>query len=108
MNAQTTITPTLPHWISDDGHGWLVVELSDFPDAIEFGAGYGYMDNSRIYLEEDIEAVAFLDAHPEIRGCDLAEQIHDGDAPCRRLYRNLDMLDVEAFYIRRHAQNAAS
>lgn len=106
MTTQTTLTPTLPRWVADSGHAWLVVELADYPEAINFGTGYGYMDNSRIYLEEDVEAVAFLEVHDEINGKHLAERIYDGDAPCRRLSRNLEMLDVKKFWQWRRAYYA--
>ena len=53
-------------FISDPGHGWLEVATDKYPDAIEYGTGYGYQNGKYIYLEEDCEAPAFLKAHPEI------------------------------------------
>lgn len=50
-------------FISDAGHGWLKVPLEK---GLPFGTGYGYMDKTFAYLEEDCEASAFLKAHPEI------------------------------------------
>ena len=49
--------------ISDAGHWWLRVPLTE---VLPFGTGYGYMDKTYAYLEEDCEATAFLNAHPEI------------------------------------------
>jgi hypothetical protein len=46
--------------ISDAGHSWLEVDLRQFPNAIQFGTGYGYRDGDTIYLEEDVEMPQFL------------------------------------------------
>ena len=46
--------------ISDAGHSWLEVNLNQFPNAIQFGTGYGYRDGDTIYLEEDVEMPQFL------------------------------------------------
>jgi hypothetical protein len=46
--------------ISDAGHAWLEVDLRQFPNAIEFGTGHGYLDGDTIYLEEDVEMPQFL------------------------------------------------
>lgn len=88
-------TPTL-EWISDPGHAWLAVSLEAYPDALNYSTGYGYMDNARVYLEEDWEAVAFLTAHPELDGRSILERVYDFDAPCRRLNRAPAMLEVTA------------
>lgn len=53
-------------WILDTGHGWLMVPLADYPDAIKHGTGFGYISPDYAYLEEDCEAGSFLRAHPEI------------------------------------------
>ena len=54
---------------SDEGHGWLAVPLSEFPDVLRFGTGFGYLDTTAgvAYLEEDCEAPAFLAAYPAAR-----------------------------------------
>ena len=54
-------------FVSDPGHGWLQVPLADYPDALNYGTGYGYVDAEHAYLEEDCEAPAFLRAHPDLR-----------------------------------------
>lgn len=46
--------------ISDAGHSWLEVSLDQFPNAVEFGTGYGYINGNTIYLEEDVEMPQFL------------------------------------------------
>ena len=46
--------------ISDAGHAWLEVDLRQFPNAIQFGTGFGYIDGDTIYLEEDVEMPQFL------------------------------------------------
>lgn len=50
-------------YVHDPGHGWLKVPLAEFPDARDFGTGFGYDDGAFIYLEEDCEAGLFMDAH---------------------------------------------
>jgi hypothetical protein len=46
--------------ISDAGHAWLEVDLRQFPNATQFGTGYGYINGNTIYLEEDVEMPQFL------------------------------------------------
>ncbi len=46
--------------ISDAGHSWLEVSLDEFPNAVQFGTGYGYINGKTIYLEEDVEMPQFL------------------------------------------------
>ena len=112
MNTQPTPTQATHniYWISDPGHAWLAVSLEAYPDAIDYGTGFGYMDVTHIYLEEDLEAVAFLTAHPELAGSNkrgmLAERSYDFDAPVRRMNRNLEMLDTDTFMAEMRAMNA--
>ena len=49
------------NFISDSGHGWLEVNTLEYPEATQFGTGYGYVNGSKIYLEEDVEAPLFLE-----------------------------------------------
>ena len=49
------------NFISDAGHAWLEVDRSEYPDAIQFSTGYGYINGITIYLEEDVEAPLFLE-----------------------------------------------
>lgn len=113
MNTQPTPTQATHnvYWITDPGHAWLAVSLEAYPDAINYGTGYGYQDRTHIYLEQDLEAPAFLDDHPPIArhsvDGQLAVRHYDFDAPTRRLQRNEDRLDVEAFYARRRAAREA-
>lgn len=46
--------------ISDASHSWLEVDLNQFPDAVQFGTGFGYINGKTIYLEEDVEMPQFL------------------------------------------------
>ena len=75
-------------FISDPGHGWLAVPLDEYPDALDYGTGYGYWDRSRAvaYLEEDCEAGAFMRAHGLTRD-DVAVTHLDRDWPGRGLPR---------------------
>ncbi len=50
-------------YVHDSGHGWLRVPLADFPDARDFGTGFGYDGGDVVFLEEDCEAGLFMDAH---------------------------------------------
>lgn len=100
------------YWIGDDGHGWLAVSLDLYPEAIDYGSGYGYMDSDYVYLEEDLEAVAFMRDHPQLKDANgrgmLAEKQYLGNAPIRRLARNYDILDTAAFSARLAAENSAT
>lgn len=73
-------------WIEDPAHAWLAVSLTEHPDAMQYGTGYGYrdLDARMVYLEEDCEAPAFLTAHPE-----LLALAGDGRIPVR-LYADRD------------------
>ena len=73
--------------IADPGHAWLEVPLSMYPDALDYGTGFGYLSDGVAYLEEDCEAPAFLKAHPEIDRSTLIYSPMDDDWPGRRLPR---------------------
>lgn len=97
----------MPYWITDPGHAWLAVSLDSYPDALNYGTGFGFLDatNRMAYLEEDCEAPAFLLDHPELDARALpvhAERMRD--AACRRLPSIPDRLDYDAFMARRRAQ----
>ena len=83
---------TTLNFIVDSGHGWLAVPLDEFPDAEQYGTGFGYIDRRAriIYLEEDVEAGAFMDAH---EGIVWPKFVYiDGNAPLRCFPRNEDRL----------------
>ena len=113
MNTQPTPTPDTHglYWITDPGHAWLAVDLDAFPQAREYGTGYGYQHRNWIYLEEDLEAPAFMMNYPQIahasRAGQLATKSYDFDAPCRRYNRNQDRLDTAAHYARVRAEREA-
>jgi hypothetical protein len=50
------------NFISDPSHAWLEVDRGEYPDAINFSTGFGYINGRTIYLEEDVEAPAFLES----------------------------------------------
>lgn len=83
-------------WITDPGHAWLEVSLEQYPDALDYGTGWGYHDTRRglAYLEEDCEAPAFLAAHPEIDPRALPVYAFDFDAACRDLPRIPERLTI--------------
>jgi hypothetical protein len=49
-------------WYADPSHAWLAVSLKQYPEAINYSTGFGYISPSglTIYLEEDLEAPSFL------------------------------------------------
>jgi hypothetical protein len=47
-------------FISDPGHGWLEVNLKEFPFAQRSATGFGFKNGDFIYLEEDVETPDFL------------------------------------------------
>jgi len=112
MNTDTRTSTTTVYWINDPGHGWLAVSLEAYPDAWNYGTGFGYEDGRWIYLEEDVEAAAFLMDHLDIAKQSstgqLAEKSYDFDAPVRRLRPNMAMLDYDAYMQRRRAELEAN
>jgi hypothetical protein len=48
------------NFISDNAHGWLEVSLTEYPEAVNYGSGFGYINGDKIYLEEDEEAENFI------------------------------------------------
>lgn len=82
-------------FISDAGHGWLAVPVAAYPDALEYGTGFGYWDglNEVAYLEEDCEAPAFMRAHG-IKRDDVHVRLVKGDWPGRRLPRVPERMKV--------------
>ena len=47
-------------WIADDGHAWLKVPRAEVePLGIKI-SHYSYLDEAYVYLEEDMDAEAFL------------------------------------------------
>jgi hypothetical protein len=53
-----------PHWLIDDGHGWLVVSVKAVAVCGAAISRFSYVcpDGRVAYLEEDCDARAFLDA----------------------------------------------
>lgn len=74
-------------WHVDAGHAWLKVSAIDYPDVWQYGTGYGYRDGDYAYLEEDVEAPAFLVAHGDIDPQGISVVHHLDDAPCRMFDR---------------------
>ncbi len=79
--------PTDPRWITDAGHGWLVVSLDAHPDALDCASPYSYVTADQIALEEDRDAGRWLDRHPEYASLRLTHvdwsNVGRGDAPVR-------------------------
>lgn len=75
-------------WEFDPGHGWLVVPLVSC-EGVTIST-YSFRDDRAglAYLEEDCDAWAWGEAHPEYDLPGAPSTIHErGDAPCRRLPR---------------------
>ena len=83
-------------FISDPGHGWLEVPLSDYESSGYKASSFSYVNSTHIYLEEDCDAAGYLRAagllgadgriNPEL----CAERFVDLDHKCfvRRLDRH--------------------
>jgi len=85
------------YWIEDPGHAWLAIRVQAFPWSTDYGTGFGYRSPGWIYLEEDLEAPRFLEAHPELDGPSLPVVLfRDYESPVRRFRRNEDRLEVGA------------
>jgi hypothetical protein len=84
-------------FIIDDSHAWLEVSLSEYPNAIEFGTGFGYLDSSNelIYLEEDSEAYKFCEwlfnGHVD-KAREIEELVVHGRSEIRNLPNNKAIL----------------
>jgi len=54
----------------DSGHGWLAVRLSRYPEAEAMVTGFSFRLAAAglrwVLLEEDVDAGAFMAAHPEL------------------------------------------
>jgi hypothetical protein len=74
---------TPPYWITDPGHGWLIVSKTDYPDAVDAADAYCYEFHDLIALEEDCAAGRFLAEHPEFDGTTLEDTFVQSNA-----YRN--------------------
>ena len=81
MNAET-VTPV---WHYDAGHGWLKVPLS----SVHFSVStYSYLDTKFAYLEEDCDAVAWIESTKNLYGDPTSWlEVNDGD---RSWIRNLN------------------
>lgn len=78
------------NFITDDGHGWLEVSLIEYPEALAFADGSGYINGNTIYLEEDGEAPVFLQ-HLKNEGIEysITEKNYDGQWYGRSYARNV-------------------
>jgi hypothetical protein len=78
------------NFISDDSHGWMEVSLIEFPEAVNYGSGFGYINGNTIYLEEDDEAENFI-YHLRSQGEPITfnEKIYDGQWFGRAYARNV-------------------
>jgi hypothetical protein len=79
-------------FISDPSHGWLEVNLKEFPFAQRSATGFGFKNGDFIYLEEDIEANDFL-VELRQRGIafDITEEILDERWEGRDYERNREL-----------------
>ena len=78
------------NWIHDDSHGWLEVDLKEFPEAKNYATGFGFINGSTIYLEEDQEAENFIyylmtKAEPVA----IVDKVYDGQWYGRSYARNV-------------------
>ena len=67
------------NFIHDDSHGWLEVNLNKFPEAKDYATGFGYINGSTIYLEEDVEAPNFIQyLKTQHKVIDIIDKTYDG------------------------------
>ena len=77
---------------SDPGHGWLAVPISDLQmyglTPADFSQ-YSYRHYDTVFLEEDIDALVFIDAFAERMGSrpEIRELHTDNDSPIRTYRR---------------------
>lgn len=84
-------------FITDSGHGWLQVPVSDFLQALQDGEGfssYSYASpkTGYVYLEEDLDANTFVAWYKRVRGEALVYDVknYDGDCFVRELPSLID------------------
>jgi hypothetical protein len=82
------------NWITDPGHGWLVVPISELRELniIDKISSYSYHNDGTAYLEEDCDAAIYLEAVIEQRGVSPTDfesyTTHfTTNAPCRSYSR---------------------
>jgi hypothetical protein len=94
MTTTTTLRPSTVEavaanvsWIEDPGHGWLLVNLHAYPDALDYADEFCYRSGDVVALEEDCAAGAFLLANPGVAVMSmsgrLTTRVCPGDAPVR-------------------------
>lgn len=87
LHQKPNESPTDPRWVTDAGHGWLVVSHDAYPDALAAADAYCYVTADSVALEEDSAAGRWLARHPELDPRDLTvidwSNVGNGDAPVR-------------------------
>ena len=63
-------------WIIDDAHGWLRVDKLKYIRSNFRASPYSYYDDEYVYLEEDMDAMLYINEHKIIN--DIPEQYHQG------------------------------
>jgi hypothetical protein len=83
-------------FIFDDGHGWLEVSLEEYPEALECGTGFGFIDSRKnvIYLEQDCEAAKFMKKYPKAFNSRSEDVLLNGYSHIRDLPRNEKMWEM--------------
>lgn len=84
-------------WYSDPSHAWLAVSLKEYPDAIKYSTGFGYISpkGGVVYLEEDCEAPCFLRAKG-IDSMSLPEKVYGRtSAPLTKYQRAPRLADYQ-------------
>jgi hypothetical protein len=82
------------NWITDPGHGWLVVPISELRELniIDKISSYSYRKNDIAYLEEDCDAAIYIEAVIAQRGISPTDMKphtinFNDDAACRSYSR---------------------
>lgn len=74
-------------FITDAGHGWLQVPLTEFMQALRAGLGfssYSYANprTGMVYLEEDMDANTFVQWYKDKHNTPLAYEVKHYDNEC--------------------------
>lgn len=72
-------------FISDPGHGWLVVPIDDVHESGIEVSNFSYMDMEFYYLEEDCDATKYLEAKGLYGPIFDEIQVEDFSKHCRKL-----------------------
>jgi len=89
MSIINTLNTLTLRFHSDAGHGWLEVPKHEVQSLGIKPSRYSYQNNGNFYLEEDCDAMNFIQAYK--KKCGVSPEIHhmppsEGDHPIRGFF----------------------